>query len=224
MIEADPSWSARWPGAQAGFLALQNVSNPGLCPPLESRKQALENELRLHFGAENAAALPGWGPLPAYASYYRAFDKTYHVLGQLKSVAVKGKAIPSVAALVEAMFIAELHNGLLTAGHDLARISGTVRIAAAQGGETYLGLRGETLTLKPGDMYIADQVGILSAILGGPDGRTPIQADTQAVLFTVYAPAGIPQAAVQAHLDEIDTLVHLISPQASLLYKQILSA
>ncbi len=71
--------------------------------------------------AENAAALPGWGPLPAYASYYRAFDKTYHVLGQLKSVAVKGKAIPSVAALVEAMFIAELHNGLLTAGHDLAR-------------------------------------------------------------------------------------------------------
>lgn len=149
MIEADPSWSARWPGAQAGFLALQNVSNPSLCPPLESCKQALENELRLHFGAENAAALPGWGPLPAYASYYRAFDKTYHVLGQLKSVAVKGKAIPSVAALVEAMFIAELHNGLLTAGHDLARISGTVRIAAAQGGETYLGLRGETLTLNP---------------------------------------------------------------------------
>ena len=96
MIEADPSWSARWPGAQAGFLALQNVSNPGLCPPLESRKQALENELRLHFGAENAAALPGWGPLPAYASFYHAFDKTYHVLGQLKSVAVKGKAIPRV--------------------------------------------------------------------------------------------------------------------------------
>lgn len=224
MIEADPSWSARWPGGQAGFLALQNVSNPSLCTPLESRKQALENELRLQFGAENAAALPGWGPLPAYANYYRAFDKTYHVLGQLKSVAVKGKAIPSVAALVEAMFIAELHNGLLTAGHDLARVSGTVRIAAAQGGETYLGLRGETLTLKPGDMYIADQVGILSSILGGPDGRTPIQADTQAVLFTVYAPAGIPQAAVQAHLDEIDTLVHLISPQASLLYKQILSA
>jgi DNA/RNA-binding domain of Phe-tRNA-synthetase-like protein len=224
MIKADPSWSARWPGAQAGFLALQNVSNPTLCPALESRKQALENELRLQFGAENAAALPGWGPLPAYAAYYRAFDKTYHVLGQLKSVAVKGKAIPSVAALVEAMFIAELHNGLLTAGHDLARVSAPVRIAAAQGGETYLGLRGETLTLKTGDMYIADQVGILSSILSGPDGRTPIQADTQAVLFTVYAPAGIPQADVQAHLDEIHALVRLISPQASLLYNQILSA
>jgi hypothetical protein len=36
-------------------------------------------------------------------------------------VALKGKAIPRQAALVEAMFMAELENLILTAGHDLVR-------------------------------------------------------------------------------------------------------
>jgi hypothetical protein len=38
---------------------------------------------------------------------------------ELESVARKGKSIPSRAALVEAMFIAELENLILTAGNDL---------------------------------------------------------------------------------------------------------
>jgi hypothetical protein len=36
-----------------------------------------------------------------------------------------------VAALVEAMFMAELENQLLTAGHDLAEVQGTIRLGIA---------------------------------------------------------------------------------------------
>ena len=57
--------------------------------------------------------------LQAYDAYYRQFKKTYHVQLQLESILFKGKSIPSVAALVEAMFMAEMNDLLLTAGHDL---------------------------------------------------------------------------------------------------------
>ncbi|HET7271275.1 MAG TPA: hypothetical protein VFI90_09325 [Rubrobacter sp.] len=42
---------------------------------------------------------------------------------QRESVARMGKPIPSRAALVEAMFTADLMNLILTAGHDLAAVT-----------------------------------------------------------------------------------------------------
>ena len=47
-------------------------------------------------------------PIPAYNACYKGFKKTYHVQLQLESVALKGRSIPRVAALMEAMFMAEL--------------------------------------------------------------------------------------------------------------------
>jgi hypothetical protein len=44
----------------------------------------------------------------AYVDYYRRHGKTYHVKAQRESIALKGKPIPARAALVEAMFMAEL--------------------------------------------------------------------------------------------------------------------
>jgi hypothetical protein len=41
--------------------------------------------------------------------------KTYHIALQLEPVVLKGKSLPNVAALVEAMFTAELGDLLLTA-------------------------------------------------------------------------------------------------------------
>ena len=67
-------------------------------------------------------------PLPAYAAYYKRFGQRYHVGMQLESVAQKGKDLPDVAALVEGMFVAELRNLILTAGHDLDQIALPLRL------------------------------------------------------------------------------------------------
>jgi DNA/RNA-binding domain of Phe-tRNA-synthetase-like protein len=207
-------WKARYPGAAAGFLWLQNVRNPEQHPALNERKAGLEEELRRRFAGQERAALEALPTLQAYAAYYGQYKKTYHVLLQLESVALKGKAIPGVAALVEAMFMAELKNGLLTAGHDAGTLQWPIRLDAAQGGERYQLLRGQETTLKPGDMFMADGEGVISSVLYGPDRRTQITPETRNALFAIYAPAGIGGDAVEAHLRDIESYARLIAPEA----------
>jgi DNA/RNA-binding domain of Phe-tRNA-synthetase-like protein len=129
-------------------------------------------------------------------------------------VALKGQSIPRVAALVEAMFVAELKNLLLTAGHDLDVVRPPVRLDVAVGTERYVRIGGQEQELKAGDMFIADAGGILSSIIYGPDRRTQITPATRRVLFTVYAPPGIEQQAVYDHLHDIEANVRLIASQA----------
>ena len=69
----------------------------------------------------------------AYRDYYKRFDKTYHVQLQLESLLFKGKSIPSVAGLVDAMFMAEMKDWLLTAGHDLDSLQLPLRLEATTG-------------------------------------------------------------------------------------------
>ncbi len=191
-----------------------NVANPDHHPLLDQQKAELENDLRRRFANSNRATLAALPVPQSYAAYYKRFKKTYHVQLQLESVALKGRSIPRVAALVEAMFMAELKNLLLTAGHDLDSIQSSVRLDVADGSERYILLNGQEQALKLGDMYMTDAQGIISSVLYGPDQRTRITPDTRRVMFTVYAPPGIGEAAVQHHLQEIQANVRLIQPGA----------
>jgi DNA/RNA-binding domain of Phe-tRNA-synthetase-like protein len=159
--------------------------------------------------------------LQAYSEYYRRFKKTYHIQLQLESIVLKGKSIPGVAALVEAMFMAEMQDMLLTAGHDLDVLHLPLTLDVATGTERYTLLRGEEQVLKPGDMLISDQTGVISSILYGPDQRTQISPGTRNVVFTVYAPPGIDEQTVTAHLRHIKENVLVFSPQAQIEQLQV---
>jgi DNA/RNA-binding domain of Phe-tRNA-synthetase-like protein len=172
----------------------------------------LEAELRARFS--DRQELRALETLQTYKAYYKRFKKTYHVQMQLESVALKGKPIPSVAALVEAMFIAELRNQLLTAGHDLDVVQPRVKVDVAQGDEQYVRINGQEQVLKKGDMFIADTEGILSSIIYGPDRRTQIRPETQRALFTVYGVPGITEQAMLQHLQDIEANVRLVAPEA----------
>jgi DNA/RNA-binding domain of Phe-tRNA-synthetase-like protein len=212
MFSVTQAWKTTYPGALAGVLAMRNVANPEHHPALDALRADLERQLRARFAdREELRALE---PLPAYKAYFRRFKKTYHVQMQLESVALKGKSIPRVAALVEAMFIAELKNLLLTAGHDLEVVQPPIRLDVATGAEQYLRINGQEQVLKAGDMYIADAEGILSSVIYGPDKRTRIGPATRKVLFTVYAPPGIEEQAVYQHLQDMEANVRLVAPEA----------
>jgi len=175
---------------------------------------ALEAELRERFAGQDRAALRALPVLQAYDAYYKQFKKTYHVQLQLESIVFKGRSLPGVAALVEAMCMAELKNMLLTAGHDLDSVREPVTLDVAQGTEHYTCLGGQETDLKPGDMVIADAQGVLSSIIYGPDARTPIPPETRNVLFTVYGASGIGAAAMRAHLEDIRDNVRVVAPEA----------
>lgn len=212
MFTVSDTWKATYPGAAVGVLAMHDVANPERHAALDRLKDELEEQLRARFTDHNE--LRALEPLQAYKAYYKHFNKTYHVQLQLESIVFKGKSIPHLAALVEAMFVAELKSMLLTAGHDLEVVRAPVRLDVADGSERYVMLNGQEQQLKPGDMMIADAQGVISSVIYGPDKRTQIRPTTRQVLFTVYAPPGIGEEAVHQHLQVIEANVRLIAPAA----------
>ncbi len=214
MFDVTPAWKSAYPEAHVGVLVMGGVSNPTHHPDLERQKTVLEEQVRAQFAGQDRAQISSHPILQAYSEYYRRFKKTYHIQLQLESLVLKGKSIPSVAALVEAMFMAEMKDLLLTAGHDLDALLLPLTLDVAAGTETYTLLRGEELFLKPGDMMISDRAGVISSIIYGPDQRTQITADTRNVIFTAYAPAGIETQTVERHLENIRDYVMIIAPQA----------
>lgn len=221
MFTQSESWIEIYPEAAIGVLAVGSVTNPKENVSLNEQKEALEAALRDRFSGYDRAALRALPSIQPYHAYYKRFKKTYHVLQQLESVALKGKPIPKAAALVETMFMAELKNQLLTAGHDLAVLQTPVGVDAALGGEQYTGISGREQVTKQGDMMIADAQGIISSIIYGPDRRTCITAKTEQALFTVYAPKGITTEMVQNHLRDIEAYIRLISPEAEILLQNV---
>jgi DNA/RNA-binding domain of Phe-tRNA-synthetase-like protein len=214
MFEVTSAWKSTYPEAHMGVLVMRAVSNPAHHTALERQKAALEEELRAQFSGQDRAMIASHPILQAYGEYYRRFKKTYHIQLQFESIVLKGKSIPSVAALVEAMFMAEMQDMLLTAGHDLDVLHLPLKLDVATGTERYTLLRGEEQALKPGDMMISDQNGVISSIVYGPDQRTQIIPNTQNVIFTVYAPPGIDEPTVGEHLQHIVENVMVFSPQA----------
>jgi len=210
------TWKAAYPGAAVGILTMRGVSNPDRHSTLDERKEELEHQLRSKYSGYDRAALKALPTIQAYNNYYKLFKKTYHVQLQLESVVFKGKSIPHVSALVEAMFMAELKNLLLTAGHDSDALQTSLRIDVADGSESYTRINGKEQTLKTGDMMIADAKGVISSVLYGPDLRTRITSNTKQVTFTVYAPPGIGEKAVYEHLEDIHSNVLIVVPGAEM--------
>ena len=215
MLSISNALKAAYPNAHVGVLAMRDVANPTRHPELQRVKGELETHLRDHFAGQDRKVLDAFGHIPAYNAYYKQFKKSYHVQGQLESIIFKGKAIPSVASLVEAMFMAEVKNTLLTAGHDLDQVQLPLTLNIATGEENYIVMRGQAQQTKANDMFIADQTGIISSIVYGPDQRTQIGPHTCNVIFTVYAPEGIDSDAVAAHLRDIRDYVLIVAPHAT---------
>ena len=215
MLTLAQPWHTTYPGASQGLLVMRGLANPEAHAELERRKAELEAGLRTRFAGYDRSAFNTLPVIRAYNDYYERFKKSYHVQLQLESVVLKGKSLPRVAALVECMFMAELKNQMLTAGHDLETLREPLRLDVAHGDEVYTLLNGKHETLKAGDIFMADAEGVTSSILYGPDSRTRITSATRHALFTVYAPPGIDPAAVQTHLEDIQANVQVIAPEAA---------
>ena len=205
-----------YPEALLGILAIRNVCNPNQHEELDRCKLELENNLREKYTELDKAYLKNMEPIKTFSDYYKRFKKTYHVLLQLESIVFKNKSIPKVASLVEAMFMAELKNLLLTAGHDLDAIDLPVKLDVSSGGEKYIQLSGQEKELILNDMMVSDLQGIISSIIYGPDKRTQIKPVTRNVLFVVYAPPGIEKSKVFQHLQDIQNYIHIIAPKSEI--------
>lgn len=214
-VTATEAFHTTWPGAVVGLTAVYGIDNPDSHPALDTEKFRLEAELRNRYAGQTRAELRRHPALEAYERYYRHFGNTYHVQLQLESVALKGKPIRSVSALVEAMFMSELETGLLTAVHDLDTLNPPLTIDVARETTTYIAASGKETTLKRDDIHMTDAGGVVCNILYGQDSRTRVTSRTTNALFVVYTPPGIMRDELAAHFDMVARLVRLFSPNAN---------
>jgi DNA/RNA-binding domain of Phe-tRNA-synthetase-like protein len=215
MITISNGWTGSFPDTFFGVLVIEGINNTRGEALIENRKTLREEELRQQYRGKSRKEMAQEPPFEAYERHFRKFGQGYPVLHQIETVALKGKPILSPSPLVAAMFMAELKNGLLTAGHDLDKVSPPLVLDVARGGERYVAMGGRERELKEGDVFLSDREGILSSVLYGPDDRSYITSNTSRALFTSYGVTSIGAETLGSHLEEIGMLVHLISPDAS---------
>jgi len=224
IISATTEWRSAHPGATIGLLEISGVDNHLPSAGLEQRKRQIEARLRedYHdFKRQDFHSLP---VMSAYGRYYKRFDKTYHVLLQLESLVLKGRNLPDVSPLVDANFMAELETLVLTAGHDVGKLHGPLRMDVSRAADQMTRMGGTPKTLQAGDMIMRDTQGVACSIIYGQDDRSPISAETTHALYVSYAPAGVPVNSVQAHLGRILEHVCLFCPEAKVERQEVIAA
>jgi DNA/RNA-binding domain of Phe-tRNA-synthetase-like protein len=224
LISATDEWRAAHPGAVIGILEISGADNAHSSPELDAHKRDIEAQLRERyqgFSRQDFLSLP---VIAAYEQYYKRFNKTYHVQLQLESIVLKGKNLPNVSPLVDANFAAEVKTLVLTAGHDAAKLSGSILIDVSKDGDQMTQMNGEARPIRAGDMIMRDANGISCSIIYGQDNRSPITPGTSNVLYVIYAPAGVPLEAVDAQLQKIEGHIRLFSPGAVVEQLRLLSA
>lgn len=213
-VTATERWHEQQAGASYGLLEISGVRAATALErtelaALEAKKRAVESELRARYAGFSRQDFLSLPLIAAYEDYYKRFGKTYHVQLQLESVVLKGKNFPDVLPLVDANFVAELETLVLTAGHDVAKLEGSLAIDVSQDGDSMTQMNGQLRPLRAGDMVMRDQQGVSCSIIYGQDNRSPITAETGHVLYVAYAPRGVPLAAVQAQLAGIAANIKL---------------
>jgi DNA/RNA-binding domain of Phe-tRNA-synthetase-like protein len=191
---------------------------------LEQRKRETEKYLRERYQAFSRQDFLVLPVMSAYEQYYKRFNKTYHVQLQVESIVLKGKSLPNVSPLVDANFVAEVETFVLTAGHDVGKLQGSISIDVSGEGDHITQMNGASKVIRAGDMIMRDANGVCCSILYGQDDRSPIAAETSRVLYVAYAPVGVTAEMVEAQLRKIEENVRLFSPRAIVEQHQLVSA
>lgn len=218
-IELSPAFQAAFPDGVFGTLVAHDCPNRSRATTVHADERAAEARLRERFPGETIAADP---IARAYAGYFHRYGGRYPVVHQAKSI-LAGQRIESASVLVEILFTAEVNSLVLTSGHDFHALVGALRVDVAQPGETYTRLSGKEQALKPGDMVVRDAAGVIACVFHGPDFRTRLRADSDAVLFGAWCPTGIPAAVVEVHLNTLGELLRREWPGATVEKPRILS-
>ncbi len=209
-IDLAPAFRAAFPEGMFGMLVVRGCPNRSRIAAIDGELRAIEDALRARYPGDAIDADP---VAQAYAAYFRRHGGRYPVVHQAKTV-LSGRPVESPSALVTSMFAAEVESLVLTSGHDPDALRGGLRVDVAGDGEVYTKLSGKEQRLRPGDMVVQDDDGVIASVIHGPDFRTRLRPESSAALFGAWCPAGVPVSAVEAHLASLARLLRLEWPDA----------
>lgn len=211
-ITVTDEWKSAHPGASIGLLEVSGADNTIVSAELEARKKEVESYLREKYQSFTRQDFLSIPTMLAYVQYYKRFSKTYHVLQQVESIALKNKNLPVVSPLVDSNFIAEVDTLALAAGHDVSRLQGSILIDVSKTGDQMTQMNGTAKEIPAGDMVMKDEHGICCCVIYGQDNLSPISPETTHALYVVYAPVNVPIESVEAQLQDIEENIRLFTP------------
>lgn len=223
-ISVTDEWRQAYPSAIIGLLEISELGNIQPNQLMTQHKRETESLLRNKFGKFSRRDFLLQPAMAAYTAYYKRFNKTYHVLLQVESIAVKNKCLPDVSPLVDANFTAEVETFILTAGHDVDKLKAPLLMDISKPDERMILMNSETKHLLCSDMIMRDQHGICCSILYGQDNRSMVSNTTQHVLYVSYAPPGITSQAVMDQLQKVEGNITLFTPNFKIEQKRLLTA
>jgi DNA/RNA-binding domain of Phe-tRNA-synthetase-like protein len=198
-VTVRPELRLMYPRVAFGGLTILGAANMRQNKALDEAKRSLEKIIRDEYPQ------PGEDPvIQNYADYFKRWNKTYPVEFQIRSIK-SGRSLTRVSTLVDTMFLAELHNRVLTSGHDLDSIRGDAVFDLSDKGDEYIKLNGEKQVLPQSDVVLRDDEGILASVLYGPARRTSICPETLNAQYFAWCPNGMKDEDIIRHLNDIKT-------------------
>lgn len=192
-----------FPHLKVATMEVRNLENKKLDEALEKEKRRIESDIR-----DNSKDFLESDIIKKYNEFFKKFGKKYPIEYQIKSI-IEGKIFPSQYTVVESMFMAELKNMYLTAGHDLDLVRGNLNTKITKGNEFYANISGKEMKLKTEDIITEDESGIISSVLYGPDRRTIITEKTRNYLFFAYFPYGEADINIRNHFEDIISYIQI---------------
>ena len=214
MLKISPGVKNNYPNISVGIMSVKGFASHSITnDEFDKYIDQKISEIKSRYPDYDRKSVCLNEPLCYYVQYYKKFKKSYHVLHQLESLVLKDRGIPKTIPLVQAMFLSELDNLLLTAGHDLAKITDTLTLDICNKSTIkYTSISGSEVQVVKGDLYLSDASGAVSSIMIGPDKRTMITESTTDVLYFTYGVPGVGDSYLRKHLESIASSLKILIP------------
>jgi DNA/RNA-binding domain of Phe-tRNA-synthetase-like protein len=169
-------------------------------PPLQAEIAALCTKMVAAHAGSPPSEIEGLAPA---RRLYRAFGidptSTRPSSEALLRRILQGKPFPAVNSAVEVCNLCSTSFLLPIGLYDAAKISGDVTLRQGEPGESYPGIRKDSVNVS-GRPVLVDEIGPF----GNPTSdslRTCVTDGTTALLMVIFAPTDYPKAMLQAHMD-----------------------
>ncbi len=196
-LSINQNLKSAYPDLKVSIFKAKTKSKLELNQDLITKKGELENMIR-----ENYKDTERLDRIIKYNAFYNKFSSRVPMEFQIKSV-IGNKEIPLVSPVVTCMFMAELKNIILTAGHDMDKLGEKIEVSCSDGTEEYVKINCKQQKLKKGDIFASDNNGIISSVFYGPDLRTKITDGTKKFMFMCYCPFNVSDNDIRDHMQDI---------------------
>jgi DNA/RNA-binding domain of Phe-tRNA-synthetase-like protein len=178
------AYRGRYPGVAFGLTLISDCTNFLNPYGFDQYKRKLLRKMRKR---ETLAEITK--RIEVYDRFFQSFGFECPLPKHLKRTIHSG--FPRYNLMVDVHFMAEMCAGILVAVTDYDCFEDKLTLDIANEGETCMGMGGQDMTTKQGEIVLRDEKEIVCVLCQGADEKTRVSEDTRNVLFYAYAVPGI---------------------------------